>query len=367
MASALPVPTAAGMAFDQLRLSSWPEMAIAPDGKRVAFVQSVEGSAFQDDTRYRIFVAEVGGTTSQLAELDLEPRELRWAPDGASLLYFQEGRRAEGKLPQASGFSLFRLGLAGAPVLLLESEKQAGHLSLGVNPDLLVFQGNLTGSPEPASLRLFELSTGTQRMASDKDAFTPTFSPDGSAIAFFEREAPVVTATANALVIYTLATQERRVVKLADDSAHLSILAWQPDGKGVVVYAGDSEHQVTARTFGRDGTPGAERTFMLPAKEGETEVAYNLSQLSPDGTRMVARRETATIKRNYNPEVITHDPLTADTLIDTATGAVLKTLDRNDTVLGWLDANRVLIQRVSFMTDEKKITDEGRLGVVSLP
>ena len=237
--------TVSGAGGAERRLYSTPAgdslLAISPDGTRHAFTRTTSD---RDGTSH-LFLADVDGSNER--ELTFgdasKARWVRWSPDGSRLVYAKQGG------PDPPYFQLFVIGADGT------GERR-----------LVEF---------PAEQVYVVGSSGDQ---------WPTFSPDGTSVAFFRdgrTERGLFTVKVDG-------TGLRRLSSVADGQAD-----WSPDGKTIVVSQ--------TREFGSDivlidVATGARRALTRASSEAERASRCRtghandrnvLPHFSPDGTRIL--------------------------------------------------------------------------------
>jgi len=155
------------------------ELALSPNGKEVAFTH-----------RGEVFVSSVkGGATKRITNTPEQERSISFSPDGKSILYASE-RNGSWNIYQSS--------------LSRESEKYFAHATV-IKEESLV--------------------------ATDKETFQPSYSPDGKEVAYLEER--------TTLKVINLESKKSRLVMSGDKNYSYSdgdqFYSWSPDSKWFAV------------------------------------------------------------------------------------------------------------------------------------
>ena len=216
---------------DQLK-----ELAVSPDGKKVAFV--VRGEVFAAS-------ATDGGDATRLTTTTTAEAGLTWAPDSRRLVYssLRDGVRHLYRYDFGTGQET-RLTNTAQPDALPQFSPDGRHLAFVRNS---------------RALRVLEVATGQEHVAATGrfgipgllEAGTFTWSPDGRWLAFI---VPGARGFANAQVVPTAGGAVRTVSFLAN--ANTGSLAWSPDGKYLLLSSGQrTEDNQVARIDLQPRTP----------------------------------------------------------------------------------------------------------------
>jgi hypothetical protein len=207
----------------------------SPDGSRIAFTSDRAGS---DD----IWVLERG--TGSLRNVSEHPRNVyrpSWSKDGR-YLYAAGFQDAPGGLARG-----LRYNLSGGHQEIVEIGPPVGQFQ--ESPRLRAILFERVAEPFPttrrAGIRSYDLETGEISAYLDRrgGAFTPTLSPDGSALAYLHREDQETV-----LVVRDLESLEERTVLRGLDRDRQETpfhlygaapnMSWTPDGRELVLAVG---------------------------------------------------------------------------------------------------------------------------------
>ena len=213
--------------------------------------------------------------------------EVVWAPDGESVLVVgvASGRSYVGR-------AVYRIDLTSGDATLVLAERLELGAGLAVAPD---GQALYVGTGRDGIVR-YDLSSGeeTQLYA---DSLTPNnyqiaLSPDGQMIAFSGRvsgRVPSAGSESRILVIRTDGRGEAREVFRTEAPQHLglerrsSIIAWTPDGRGVLFVRGSQSEPHVLSRISIDGGPVTD-IVEFPCDGGDCTVMQ--LEIHPDGRRI---------------------------------------------------------------------------------
>ena len=261
----------AGPSTQNLALDSFDELAVAPDGKKVAI--AARGELFGLPTK--------DGTTERLTASVAAENQATWSPDSRRMLYVGERGTQhllfEYDVAARKETQLTSAGLAAAPVyspdgksaVYIRDRKELRHVALP------------RGNTPAAERTLFSGQIDTNWTSTP-----PVWSPDGQYIAFVNVD---TKSFANVFVVPAAGGAARQVSFLANGQT--AGMAWSPDGKYILLSSGQRaepqrivridllphvpsfREDVFRNLFGpgeQPGTPEADKPAAeRPAKEGE--------------------------------------------------------------------------------------------------
>ncbi|HEU4968637.1 amidohydrolase family protein [Sphingomonas sp.] len=303
IAGGTPTRIAEGLTYEQ-------QPRFSPDGKRIAFVSDRGGGD-------NIWVMNVDGSDKrQVTKEDFRLlNQPSWSPDGRFIVakkHFTTGR----SLGTGEVWLYHVSGGGGVQLVKRASEqlqKELGEPIFAPDGKSIYYERNVTPGPifeyaQNSNADLFHienynLETGevTTTVSGAGGSVRPTPSPDGKKIAFVRRE-----RTKSKLYVRDLASGEER--KIYDDldqdvqetwavTGVYPNMAWTPDAKSVVFWAGGKIRRVNA-----DGSGAAEIPFhvqdtrvVIDATHPQVEVAPDTfttkmprwPTVSPDGRQVV--------------------------------------------------------------------------------
>ncbi|HEV8195428.1 MAG TPA: S9 family peptidase [Gemmatimonadales bacterium] len=295
----------------------------APDGHAVAFVSTRGGSP-------QVWTVDLaGGTVSQVTNIESGVNDFFWAADGRSLYVTsdvkwpvdgQEIDRRNGAYPTQARIwdNLFyrhwnewraglrshvlRAGLTDKSVTdLTPIDRDVPTLALGGNDvaadtsgNLLVTYNNDADVAQSTNNDIFLVRGGnrqpeqiTTRQGNDN---SPAFSPDGQLIAYLSMETPGFEADRQQLMVYERAGRRHRSLTATWDLNIVSF-AWAPNSRTLVL---EVEERGNHNLYTLD-VASMRRTRIVGGGLNSNP------QVSPDGSRVVFLRQSATLP----PEIFT--------------------------------------------------------------
>lgn len=298
-----PTRIAEGLAFEH-------QPRFSPDGRRIAFTSDRSGGD-------NIWIMNVDGSDKrQLTKEDFRLlNQPTWSPDGrfiAAKKHFTTGR----SLGTGEVWLYHVSGGAGVPLVKKPNEqhqKELGEPTYAPDGKALYFTRNVTPGPifeyaqnsntDLFDIQRYELETGevTTAVSGAGGSVRPAPSPDGKMIAFVRRE----RARSKLYVKDLVSGEERKIYDDLDQDVQETWavtgvypnMAWTPDSKSVVFWAGGK-----LRRVGADGGGAAEIPFriddtrvVIDATHPQIEVAPDRFQtkmprwasVSPDGRQVV--------------------------------------------------------------------------------
>jgi imidazolonepropionase-like amidohydrolase/Tol biopolymer transport system component len=282
-AGGTPTRIADGLAYEQ-------QPRFSPDGRRIAFVSDRGGGD-------NIWVMNVDGSDKrQVTKEDFRLlNQPSWSPDGRFIVakkHFTTGRSlgtGEVWLYHVSGGGGIQLVKRASEVL----QKELGEPIFAADGKSVYYTRNVTPGPifeyaQNSNTDLFHienynLETGevTTAVSGAGGSVRPTPSPDGKKIAFVRRE-----RTKSKLYVRDLASGEER--KIYDDldqdvqetwavTGVYPNMAWMPDAKSVVFWAGGKIRRVNA-----DGSGAAEIPFHVQDTRVVIDATHPQVAVAPD-------------------------------------------------------------------------------------
>jgi imidazolonepropionase-like amidohydrolase/Tol biopolymer transport system component len=262
----------------------------SPDGRRIAFTSDRGGGD-------NIWVMSRDGSDKRQVTTE-EFRLLNqpsWSPDGRFLVakkHFTTGR----SLGTGEVWMYHVSGGSGVMLVKRPSEahqKELGEPTYAADGKSVFFTRNVTPGPifeyaQDSNTDLFhieryDLDTGevTTAVSGEGGSVRPTPSPDGKRIAFVRRE-----ATRSKLYVKDLASgEERKIYDTLDQDVQETWavtgvypnMAWTPDNRSVVFWAGGKIRRVDA-----DGTNAREIPFTVNDTRGAIAAPHPQVAVSPD-------------------------------------------------------------------------------------
>jgi len=253
------------------------ETAISPDGKRVAWIGPVDGSAATDTSTDNLYVQDLekaGATPTRINTKDFAKAAtegVAWSPDSRMLTFLCETAPAQSQVcvAAADGQSIRKLTdvkgyLAdpawshdGKKVAFLFTEnapRKAGPLE-AMTPETGVIESRIYEQ----RLAVVDVNTGTLRQISPLDMYVYEFdwSPDDKQFALTaapgEGDANWYTAQ-----LYRLSATGGALVPVYKPPLQMAVPRWSPDGKNIAFIAG---------IMSDEGSTGGD-IFVIPAEGG---------------------------------------------------------------------------------------------------
>ena len=223
-------PTEPAAAQRILPLTSFPgdetQPAFSRDGERVAFVWSGENGDNSD-----IYVKGVStGPLLRLTKNEAEDVSPTWSPDGRRIAFLRTSEKETAVfIAQSDGG-----GIHGKIADVYPTRIEAVGKHLDWSPDgKLLAAADKSDPEEPFNIVLIDVGTGQKKRITAPPRGTigdssPTFSPDGSTIAFIR------AASSGVDDIYTVAVTGGEVKRITTDRRYIISLAWASDARAVL-------------------------------------------------------------------------------------------------------------------------------------
>ena len=283
IAGGAPTRIAAGLAYDQ-------QPRFSPDGRRIAFTSDRGGGD-------NIWVMNVDGSDKrQVTREDFRLlNQPSWSPDGRFIVakkHFTTGR----SLGTGEVWLYHVSGGGGVPLVKRASEqlqKELGEPIYAADGKSVFYTRDVTPGPifeyaqdsntELFDIERYDLETGevSSAVTGVGGSVRPTPSPDGKKIAFVRRE----RARSKLYVKDLVSGEERKIYDALDQDVQETWavtgvypnMAWTPDSRSVVFWAGGKIRRVDA-----DGANGA----VIPFRVDDTRVVIDATHppvaVSPD-------------------------------------------------------------------------------------
>ncbi|HYG48878.1 MAG TPA: amidohydrolase family protein [Allosphingosinicella sp.] len=303
IAGGAPTRIAEGLAYEH-------QPRFSPDGRRIAFTSDRGGGD-------NIWIMNVDGSDKrQLTKEDFRLLyQPSWSPDGrfiSAKKHFTTGR----SLGTGEVWLYHVSGGAGVPLVKKPNEqhqKELGEPTYAPDGKSIYFTRNITPGPifeyaQNSNTNLFEiqryeLETGevTTAVSGVGGSVRPTPSPDGARIAFVRRE----RARSKLYVKDLVSGEERKIYDDLDQDVQETWavtgvypnMAWTPDSRSVVFWAGGKLRRVDGNGGGASEIPFrvSDTRIVIDAQHPQVEVAPDRFQtkmprwasVSPDGRQVV--------------------------------------------------------------------------------
>lgn len=303
IAGGTPTRIAEGLAYEQ-------QPRFSPDGRRIAFTSDRGGGD-------NIWIMNVDGSDKrQLTKEDFRLLyQPSWSPDGrfiAAKKHFTTGR----SLGTGEVWLYHVSGGGGVPLVKKPNEqhqKELGEPIYAPDGKSLYFTRNVTPGPifqyaqdsntDLFNIERYELDTGetTTMVSGVGGSVRPTPSPDGRKIAFVRRE----RARSKLYVKDLVSGEERKIYDALDQDVQETWavtgvypnMAWTPDSRSVVFWAGGKLRRVDGNGGGASEIPFRvnDTRVVIDAQHPQIEVAPDRFQtkmprwasVSPDGRQVV--------------------------------------------------------------------------------
>lgn len=224
----------------------------SPDGSKIAFTSN------RKDNRNQLFVIRVnGGEAEQITDGKGAVGNFEWSPDGRSIAFTMTDPKTDDEEKNDRGRNDFRfidenVKLARLYIVSLAKDAEGKrtprklsdldrHItSFDWSPDGSKIVFSHVKSPvadfwPTADVAIVDVATGKSApfAATEAAESDPKYSPDGKWIAMEVSELPVRWAQSNRIHIFPAAGGAPKIMPLSHDGQP-NILAWNPDGNGVL-------------------------------------------------------------------------------------------------------------------------------------
>lgn len=229
-------PRIAEILNDLSSTKNFEDVSISPDGSRVAWVQTDNGTP-------AILAKEL--TSSAKPVRIGEGRQIAWSPDGSRIAYLSEGQlwvsthgKGAKKLTDLHGFLTDpRWSPDGSRIAILYAENAPGGGGpLNAEP---VETGVIGGATYNQRLTIVDANTGAAKQISpaDLNIYEYDWSPDGRTFAATAAPGP---GDNNWWVaqLYTMAADSGKMVSIYKPSLQLAMPRWSPDGSTIAFIEG---------------------------------------------------------------------------------------------------------------------------------
>ncbi len=283
IAGGTPTRIAEGLAYEQ-------QPRFSPDGKRIAFVSDRGGGD-------NIWIMNADGSDKrQLTKEDFRLlNQPSWSPDGRFIIakkHFTTGR----SLGTGEVWLYHVSGGGGVPLVKRASEqlqKELGEPIYAPDGKSLYYTRNITRGPifeyaqnsntDLFDIERYDLDTGevTKAVGGVGGSVRPTPSPDGKLIAFVRRE----RARSKLYVKDLVSGEERKIYDALDQDVQETWavtgvypnMAWTPDSKSVVFWAGGK-----IRRVGSDGQGAQDIPFHVDDTRAVIDATHPVVAVAPD-------------------------------------------------------------------------------------
>ena len=194
----------------------------SPDGSQIAFLSK---RTVKEKTPQIYLISFNGGEARKLTSIDGEIREMQWSPDGRKLLCAIRKTDA-------------------AELEKTEQQKKLGVVARHYDRLFYKLDGEGYLPHERTHLWLIDARTSKAKQLTDHaiwDEFNPTFSPDGTSIAFFSNHVADPDLDPYAIDLFVISADggEPRKIKTPEGSKMLA--SYSPDGKFIAYIGTDSK------------------------------------------------------------------------------------------------------------------------------
>ena len=211
---------------------------ISPDGTRIAY-STFDNSAVvpflmeRTDYRWEVATSELDGSNRRgITKIDdRRDRTVNpiWSPDGTRIAFISN-HESKGSATEGPSFGVYTMSPDGSDLRRLAPSLPAKHFPPTWSPDgsHIAFLSGSTRPFENGELYVVEVNGATSPNKIGETILRPTWSPDGRRIAFVRDEEGKSS-------IYTADTDGSHVVKLLNlEEQVVSSLDWAPDGSSLL-------------------------------------------------------------------------------------------------------------------------------------
>ncbi len=233
--------------------------AISPDGSTIAFFQNDKGPMGD----YWLIPAE-GGQAKRLTSDRIFGGAAAWMPSGTHIIFPSK---------RGGSMTLWKISAEGGqPEPVLSSPGEDTEPTVSRDGRKLIY----TNTRKNNTLMLTDAKSGKSRPMKESrfDIVYPSFSPDGSAVAFFQVDEK------GDLHIYAIGTDGKNLRQITKGEGERNLHPqWSDDGKTIYFYQIHPE-----LSFRKVPAEGGESIELIKGWEWST---HNHAQVSPDGTKII--------------------------------------------------------------------------------